>query len=96
MTQLTATQQLACAQYAGQQLFAGACATFNVGDIEATVAALDAAFDTTLNTAVSAGFGSDTVINALAAQIPAPFSGATVQQKTLVCCYVLMKRAGLI
>lgn len=96
MTQLTGAQQLACAQYAGQQLFAAAVANFNVADIQAAVVALDAAFDTTLSAAVTAVGGSTTVINGLAGVLPSPFSGATAQQKTLVCCYTLMKRAGLI
>ena len=93
---LTTAQQLALGQFAGQQLFASVTANFNVADLQAAVAALDNAFDTTINAAVTAGFGADTIIQGLNAVIPAPFSGATVQQKTLLCCWVLMKRAGLI
>lgn len=73
-----------------------ATATMHAGNIEAAVAALDNAFDTTLTAAVAAVGGGTTVINGLNAIIPAPFSGASVQQKTLLCCYVLMKRAGII
>jgi hypothetical protein len=71
-------------------------ANFSVADISAAASALDAAFDTALSAAVTAVGGATTVINGLAAIIPAPFSSATVQQKTLLCCYVLMKRAGII
>jgi hypothetical protein len=75
---------------------ANATAIYSLDQIEAAATALDNAFDTTLNNAVTAVGGTTTVINGLAASIPAPFSGATTQQKTLLCCYVLMKRAGLI
>lgn len=93
---LTTAQQLALAQFAGQELFKSAVATFGVDNLQAAAAAIDNAFDTTINAAVTAGFGADTVIEALNAVIPAPFSGATVAQKTLLACWVLMKRAGLI
>lgn len=71
-------------------------ATMTTANIEAAVTALDNAFDTTLNAAVIAVGGGLTVINGLNAIIPAPFSGATAQQKTMLCCWVLMKRVGLI
>ena len=93
---LTAAEQLEVAQYAGQQLFAAATANFSVADLQAAATALDNAFDTTINAAVTAGFGADTIIEGLNAVIPAPFSGATAAQKTLLCCWVLMKRVGLI
>jgi hypothetical protein len=71
-------------------------AIFSLDQIQAAAAAIDSAFDTTLNAAVIAVGGGLTVTQAMAAVIPAPFNGATAAQKTLLCCYVLMKRAGLI
>lgn len=93
---LTTAQRLSLAQFAGQQLFAAETANFNVADLQAAAIAIDNAFDTTINAAVTAGLGADTVIQALNSVIPAPFSTATVAQKTLLACWVLMKRAGLI
>jgi hypothetical protein len=75
---------------------ANAVANFHLGDLNAAAAAIDSAFDTTLNAAVIAVGGGLTVTQAMAAVIPAPFNGATAAQKTLLCCYVLMKRAGII
>jgi len=57
---------------------------------------IDNAFDTTINAAQAAGFGPQTLINALNANLPAPFSTATNQQKINMACNVLLKRAGLI
>ena len=74
---------------------AGVVANFSLADLQAAAAALDNAFDTTLTAAVAAVGGGTTVINGLNAVIPAPFSGATAAQKTLLCCYVLEKRAGI-
>lgn len=98
MSQLTAAQQQATAAFWANVNFVeiGATAIYSLDQITAAAAALDNAFDTTLNAAVTAVGGNTTVINGLNAIIPAPFSGATVQQKTLLCCYVLMKRAGII
>lgn len=98
MTQLTSAQQQAVAAFWADVNFvvAKVTANFSLDQIQAAAAALDSAFDTTLNAAVTAVGGTTTVINGLNAIIPAPFSGATVQQKTLLCCYVLMKRAGVI
>jgi hypothetical protein len=98
VTQLTAAQQTQCAAYWANVNFVTAqvTANFSLDQISAAAAALDNAFDTTLSAAVTAVGGGTTVINGLNAIIPAPFSGATVQQKTLLCCYVLMKRAGII
>ena len=75
---LTAAQQLAAAQYSGQQLSANAVANFSVADIQAAAAAIDNAFDTTLTAAVAAVGGGLTVIQGLNAVIPSPFSGATI------------------
>lgn len=75
---------------------ANVTANFSLADLQAAAQALDNAFDTTLNAAVAAVGGTTTVIAGLNAIIPAPFSGATAQQKTLLCCYVLMKRVGII
>lgn len=71
-------------------------ANFSTDDIAAAATALDNALDTSLSTAVAAVGGATTVINGLASIIPAPFSGATAAQKTLLLCHVLMKRAGII
>lgn len=98
MSQLTSQQQHDVAAYWADINFVAksVTATFSTDQIQAAAAALDSAFDTTLNAAVAAVGGTTTVINGLNAIIPAPFSGATAQQKTLLCCYVLMKRAGVI
>jgi hypothetical protein len=77
-------------------VIAQAKAIYSLDDLIAAAGAIDNAFDTTLNNAVIAVGGTTTVINGLASVIPAPFSGATAQQKTLLACYVLMKRAGII
>lgn len=74
---------------------AGVVANYSLADLQAAAAAIDNAFDTTLSAAVAAVGGGTTVIAGLNAVIPAPFSGATVAQKTLLCCYVLEKRAGI-
>lgn len=95
---LTSNQRIAVARYWCGKAFveSSVLANFNHDDIVAAAVAIDNAFDTTLSAAVTAVGGSTTVINGLAAVIPAPFSGATGAQKTLLACYVLMKRAGLI
>ena len=94
---LTTQQQTQVAAYWANVAFTqSVCAIYSLADIQAAAAAIDNAFDTTLNAAVTAVGGTTTVINGLAAIIPAPFSGATAQQKTLLACHVLMKRAGLI
>ncbi len=71
-------------------------AVYSLDDLKAAAQAIDNAFDTTLNAAVIAVGGTTTIINGLASVIPAPFSAATAQQKTMLACYVLMKRAGII
>lgn len=71
-------------------------ANFNTTDITAAITAIDNALDSTLNQAVTAVGGTTTVANGMAAVIPSPFSGATATQKTLLVCYVLMKRASII
>ena len=98
MAALTAAQQAAVAQKWANDVFVAQSITANFGadSINAAAAALDNAFDATLNQAVAAVGGTTTVINGLNAIIPQPFQSATAQQKTLLCCYVLMKRAGLI
>ena len=98
MSQLSSAQQRDISAYWANINFVAAqvTANFSLDQIQAAVAALDNAFDTTINAAATAGFGADTIIQGLNAVIPSPFSGATAQQKTLLCCYVLMKRAGVI
>jgi hypothetical protein len=73
-----------------------ATATVNWSDLQAAVAALDAAFDATLSAATTATSGTTTVLQYLASTIPAPASGGTAQQKTILACLTLLKRAGLI
>ena len=65
-------------------------------DLQNAVSALDAAFDTTLATAGTQVPTTDTIVQYLASRIPAPVSGGTAQQKTILACYTLLKRAGLI
>ena len=98
MTQLSPAQQTAVAAYWAQQIFVvpNVTAIYSLDQISSAVAALDNAFDTTLTAAVAAVGGSTTIINGLGGIIPAPLNAATVAQKTLLACYVLMKRAGLI
>jgi len=71
-------------------------AIYSVDDLNAAVQAVDNAFDTTLNAAVSAGHGAQTVVQALNSVIPAPVSSATAQQKAELICFAIMKRYGLI
>ena len=71
-------------------------AVYSMDDLSAAVQTIDNAFDTTLNAAVSAGHGSQTIIQALNSVIPAPFSGATNQQKAELVCFAISKRYGLI
>jgi hypothetical protein len=98
MSQLTAAQVKQVGQLWAQSNYVApnVTATMHSGDIEAAVSAIDNAFDTTLSAAVIAVGGATTIINGLNAILPAPFSGATVAQKTMLVCWVLMKRVGLI
>jgi hypothetical protein len=71
-------------------------AVYSIDDLNAAIMQIDNAFDMTLNAAVSAGHGAQTVVQALNSVIPAPISGATPQQKAELVCYAIMKRYGLI
>jgi hypothetical protein len=71
-------------------------ANFSIDDINSAVTQIDNAFDTTINAAAAAGHGTQTVVQALNAVIPAPFSGASAQQKAELVCFAIMKRYGLI
>ncbi len=71
-------------------------ANYSLDDLNATITAIDNAFDTTLNAAVTAGHGAQTIVQALNSVIPSPVSGATAQQKAELVCYAIMKRFGLI
>jgi hypothetical protein len=86
------------ANYWAQQNFvaAGITANFAHDHLVAGAQSIDNAFDTTINQAQAAGYGPQTVINAINANLPAPFSTATMQQKINMACTVLLKRAGLI
>jgi len=96
MTALSSTQQRQVAGYWASISFAQVTANFALDQIQAAAAAIDNALDTTLNAAVAAGHGAETVVQALNSIIPAPFSGASAQAKTLLVCHVIMKRAGII
>ena len=74
----------------------GEIATFSMDDLNAAVSAIDTALDTTLNAAVSAGHGAQTVVQALNSMIPAPFNTATAQQKAELLSFAVSKRYGLI
>jgi hypothetical protein len=71
-------------------------ANFSTDDLAAAIQAIDSAFDTTLNSAVSAGHGAQTIVQALNSVIPAPVSGASNQQKAELVCFAIMKRYGLL
>jgi hypothetical protein len=92
----TQQQQIAALWAFNNFVTPNAVAHFSLDQIIAAVVALDGAFDTTLSAAVVAVGGGTTVLNGLNAIIPAPFSTATTAQKTQLCCYVLMKRAGIL
>jgi hypothetical protein len=98
MGSLNTTQERECAAYWANEHFVrqALAAVYNLDDITAAIVAIDNAYDTTLNAAVSAGHGAQTIVQAMNAIIPAPLSGATAQQKTLLVAYVAMKRAGII
>ena len=98
MTTLTSQQVHDTSAFWAQKWFvaASALANFSIDDINAAVQAIDNAFDTTLNAAVSAGHGAQTIVVALNSVIPAPFSTATTQQKAELVCFAIMKRYGLI
>jgi len=98
MTQLTPQQQQQVAVVWANQAFVvpNVTAKYALDQIAAAVAAVDNAFDTTLSAAVAAVGGSTTIANGLSGQITAAMPGASVSQQTLVVCYTLMKRAGII
>lgn len=96
MATLTAQQIRDTSAYWANKWFSSATAVYSLDDLTATITAIDNAFDTTLNNAVAAGHGAQTVIQALNSMIPAPVSGATTQQKAELVCYAIMKRFGII
>jgi hypothetical protein len=96
MATLTPQQVYATSAYWATKWFAAATAVYSIDDLGAAIQAIDSAFDTTLNAAVSAGHGPQTIVQALNSVIPAPVSGATNQQKAELVCYAIMKRYGLI
>ena len=71
-------------------------ANYSIDDLTAAIQAIDSAFDTTLNAAVTAGHGPQTIVQALNSVIPAPLSGATVQQKAELVTFAIAKRYGII
>lgn len=98
MTQLSSAQHRTVAAYWADinYVMTSIRADFSLNDIQAAVASVDQACDTTLNAAVAGGFGSLTVVQAVASNMPAPFNGANAQQKSLLVAYTIMKRAGVI
>lgn len=93
---MTAAHQQICAIVACGRLFANSVAHFNTADALAAVQAVDAALDATLTQAVTAAGGGTTVINALAAQLPAPWSTGSVAEKVMIAVVVFEGRGGLI
>lgn len=98
MAALSAAQQMQVARVWADALFVvpKVTANYSLTQIAAAVAAVDTAFDTTLNAAVVAVGGTTTIANGLSAQIVVSMPGATAVQQTLVVTYTLMKRAGII
>jgi hypothetical protein len=102
MTTLTPQQVHQTSAYWANKWFAGlstlpaATAVYSTDDLNAAIQAIDNAFDTTLNAAVSAGHGAQTIVQALNSVIPAPVSGATAQQKAELVSFAIAKRYGLI
>ncbi len=98
MTQLNAQQQQDTARFWANVEFvqARAVAVYSLTQIQSAVAAVDNSFDTTLSAAVTAVGGNTTIANGLSSQIIGSMPGATAAQQTLVVCYTLMKRAGII
>jgi hypothetical protein len=96
---LTTQQQAQAATKVAEAMFGGVTnvvASYSLDQIQAAVAAVDNAFNTTLNAAVIAVGGATTIANGLSSQITASMPGATAAQQTIVACYTLMKRAGII
>ena len=96
---LTAPQIAAASASVASVMFGGVAnvvANYGLDQIQSAISAVDAAFNTTLSAAVIAVGGSTTIANGLSTQITASMPGATAQQQTMVVCYTLMKRAGII
>lgn len=98
MATLSAQQIHDASAYWVQKWFVGSglTAIYSLDDLSAAIQQIDNAFDLTLNAAVAAGHGTQTVVQALNSVIPAPVSGATAQQKAELVCYAMMKRYGII
>lgn len=98
MSVLTPQQQTQCAAFWAIQSFVipHVTAHCSLDQIKTAVAAIDIAFDTTLTNAAIAVGGNTTIASGLSAQITTSMPLATVPQQTLLVCYVLMKRAGII
>ncbi len=96
MTTLTPQQIRDTSVQWARKWFLSLTAVYSLDDLNAAITAIDNAFDTTLNAAVTAGHGTQTVVQALNSVIPVPVSGATAQQKAELVCFAIMKRFGLI
>jgi hypothetical protein len=94
--QLRDTSAYWATKWFGNEALGNLTAIYSIDDLTAAITQIDNAFDMTLNAAVSAGHGAQTVVQALNSVIPAPVSGATAQQKAELVCYAIMKRYGLI
>ncbi len=94
MAALTTVQEREVAAYWADSFFGqkNAVANMNLDHIQAAVHAIDAVLDTVLNTLTP----TDTVLQAINKSIPAPFSGRTVQERTLLVSHTILKRSGLI
>lgn len=98
MATLSSSQIRDTSAHWAQKWFVNAQQTagYTLDDLNTAVQAVDSAFDTTLNAAVSAGHGTQTIVQALNSVIPNPVSGASAQQKAELVCFAIMKRFGLI
>jgi len=98
MATLTQQQLAETGAYWANKWFVLANATANLAttDLTAAISAIDSAFDTTLNAAVAAGHGPQTVAQALNSVIPAPASSLSTQQKAELVTFAIMKRYGLL
>jgi uncharacterized protein with ACT and thioredoxin-like domain len=77
-------------------VFREATAIYDLDQVINNIAAVDNALDITFNQAVSAGFGSSTIISGLGNQLVAPISSGTVSEKFLIGVAVFMARGGLL
>lgn len=94
MPSLTTVQEREVAAYWADKFFVqpNVAANMHLDHIQAAVHAVDAVLDQTLNTLTA----TDTVLQSINKSIPAPFSGRSVAERTLLVSHTLLKRSGLI